>query len=257
MITHELRLPVRHHDDGTRAGMYDLQVFRDSIAIAAVEVTASLDRDAVQLWKLVNPPGHVWTEQHLQGRWSVALSPRARAKRLRSELPGLLKQLEAANVSDLRTNTWGLTHPLVEVARGLGVHHAFHGGDSVPGRIYLTIDQDASQTGGMVADNGDALSGWLATFLRENERADLLAKLSRANTPERHAFVILGGFSTAPFGAMDVLLRDHAPLPEQAPELPAPVTHVWAVSTWASGVGMRWSPEMGWSRFDKLVRDDQ
>ncbi len=32
------------------------------------------------------------------------------------------------------------------------------------------------------------------------------------------------------------------------------VTHVWAMSTWNTGIGMRWGPEWGWLPFDKLLR---
>jgi hypothetical protein len=51
----------------------------------------------------------------------------------------------------------------------------------------------------------------------------------------------------------DLLSRDAAPLPDDYPALSDEITHVWLISTWNSGSGMRWSPEGGWSRFDKFV----
>ena len=67
----------------------------------------------------------------------------------------------------------------------------------------------------------------------------------RSGAEERHLFVILPGFAEAPFGAADLLMRDDAPLPTIPPTLPPRVTHAWAMSTWNTGDGMRWSAEYG------------
>jgi hypothetical protein len=78
-----------------------------------------------------------------------------------------------------------------------------------------------------------------------------LEKLARSGADERHLFLILPGFAEARFAVIDLLMRDGAPLPDTDPELPPEVTHVWTVSTWRDGSGMRWSPDEGWLRFDK------
>jgi len=48
-------------------------------------------------------------------------------------------------------------------------------------------------------------------------------------------------------------MRSDAALPSRAPDLPAEITHLWAVSTWNGGDGMRWAPEVGWRRFSRLA----
>jgi hypothetical protein len=75
----------------------------------------------------------------------------------------------------------------------------------------------------------------------------------RSGADERHLFVIVPGFCDAPFAVADLLMQDDPPLPTVAPSLPPEVSHVWAMSTWNAGAGMRWSPEFGWQHFDKRV----
>jgi hypothetical protein len=73
----------------------------------------------------------------------------------------------------------------------------------------------------------------------------VLAKIRRSGASERHVFVILPGFSTAPFGVVDALWRDKDTASMSSPNLPPEVTHVWLVSTWDVGSGLRWSPDAG------------
>jgi hypothetical protein len=107
-----------------------------------------------------------------------------------------------------------------------------------------------------VVDTGDAIATWVGKFLRQPQQADVLAKLDRSKAVQRYAFIILPGFSTAPFTVTDLLWRQDGPLPTASPALPAEVTHVWIVATWNVGRGLRWSPEEGWASFSKDVTVD-
>jgi len=127
------------------------------------------------------------------------------------------------------------------------------GDTSFPGSVYLSIELPSERSGGIVPKSGDPLSEWLGEFLREPGQADVLSKLRRSGADQRHAFVLLPGFSTAPFPVTDILMRSDAALPSRAPDLPAEITHLWAVSTWNSGDGMRWAPEVGWRRFSRVA----
>ncbi|MGL5851478.1 MAG: hypothetical protein ACRCZD_11915 [Phycicoccus sp.] len=91
---------VSCHDDGSRLGLYDLDLRRDGVPFAAMEVTAAAD--AIELWNLVNGSGERWIEDGLVGGWSIAVLPITRVKRLRSELPGLLRTLEAVGRGSVR-----------------------------------------------------------------------------------------------------------------------------------------------------------
>lgn len=116
----------------------------------------------------------------------------------------------------------------------------------------MTVDIDDDRAGGCVANDSNAVAEWVSEFLAGEERSDVRDKLDRSDSLDRHAFVILSTFSKAPFAATDPLTRDDAPAPTVLPTLPAEITHVWAMSTWSSGWGFRWSPmPVGWQRFSK------
>lgn len=68
--------------------------------------------------------------------------------------------------------------------------------------------------------------------------------------------MILAGFAEADFAVTDVLMRDGAPLQVEPPDLPVEIPRVWALSTWSSGRGMRWSTETSWCAFTKTAPAD-
>jgi hypothetical protein len=250
MIAAALGAEVEQHDDGSRDAMHDLDIVYDDGARAAVEVTAAADGESIELWNLMNGGGR-WVEADLTGGWMVSLVPGARANRLRKELPALLRLLEESAVEEARVGTSRITSYAAAMAASLGIAHLQRSNTEFPGSIYITLDLPMERTGGFVADTGDALAPWVSHFLESEARRDVRHKLWSSGADERHAFLLLPGFAEADFGVTDLLMRDRAPLPEIPPALPREVTHVWVVSTWSSGSGMRWAPGDRWSHFDK------
>ena len=248
-----LGVPVEQHDDGSRRGMHDLAIRYADRPAAAVEVTAAADRASIELWHLVNGASERWIDPSLRGGWFVALQPWARAARLKTELPAILASLEAEGVTWPRWNRRRRPAGQSEFdqLQRLGVTHASQGGTDFPGSIYLTIEQPQERTGGIVDPTGAAVPRWVPEFLAEPQQADVLAKMRRSGASECHVFVILPGFSTAPFGVLDALWREMDQASMSSPDLPSEVTHVWLTSTWEVGTGLRWSPDGGWQRFDR------
>lgn len=243
---------VRLHDDGSRPGMHDFDLVREGHRFAALEVTAAADATSLELWKLINSGGR-WTQEGLAGGWMVALAPTARVKLLRSELPRLLAHLEAVGISQI-SDIYGSANYLTDRAERLGII-SIHQSPSTdfPGSIYCTISLPPERSGGWVPDTGDAFSQWVSNWLCEPSQSDNLGKLRRSGVAERHLFLLLPGFTTAPFEALDPLMRPKGPLPTVAPQLPEEITHLWAMSSWATGDGFRWAPNEGWARFRKIV----
>ncbi len=242
---------VRQHDDGSRDGMHDLDIWRGDRRFAAVEVTAAADSESIELWNIVNGGGKTWTDARLAGGWLVTLTPAANAKRLKQHLPNLLAALELRGIRDI--NRGSLCSVADEDAASMMHVARAHRGDTAnPGSIYITIELPSERAGGAVASTGDELACWLSAWAQGKDQRHNVEKLLRAGTPERHLFVLFPGFTSAPFGVSDLLLRPDAPAPEVDPRLPAGVTHVWAMSTWTSGDGFFWSPELGWTRFPKI-----
>jgi hypothetical protein len=252
MIAAAIGGDVRQHDDGSADGQYDLDIFRPGKAPAAAELVSAADRDSIELWKLMNGGDGRWLDPALRGGWLVTVTPTARAKRLRAELPGLLAELEAAGIAAWRTTPWS-EDQLDRRAEELQITSSYQSDTHFAGSIYITIELPAERSGGAVPDTGDELAKWVGAFLHDPAVADVRLKLARSGAEERHAVVILPGFSTAPFPVVDILMRGGAPLPTRAPDLPDEISHVWAVSSWTSGDGMRWGPDIGWTRFAKSL----
>lgn len=235
---------VEQHDDGSRPSMYDLDLLRDEVPLGACEVTAAADAESIELWNIINGSDKRWIEPGLLGGWIVTVTPRCRAKRLRRELPALLRTLETVTAG--REGEDARDH-----LDGLDVMSAHRSGTDFPGSIYVTLQRAAERTGGAVPSTGNGLVTWLNGWMREPAQQHNLEKLRSADRPERHLFVLLPGFTTAPFNVTDLLVRDGAPLPDVAPTLPSGISHVWTMSTWSSGDVFRYS-EGRWMRTSKI-----
>lgn len=218
---------------------------------AALEVVAAADANAIALWTLVNGVERL-TYPSLRGGWTAQLALGTRAKRLLADLPQLLTALERSGTTSLARGM-----PEYAYARSLGLVSLRQSRTEFPGSVYFLLDLPSERSGGWVADHGNALPAWVSEWLGSPGQADVLAKLASADVDKRHAFVFVPVLSTAPFGVADLLMRENSPLPTDAPALPPPVSHVWAVSMWSSGCGFRWSAGRGWDRFDKLQRARQ
>ena len=131
---------VTVHDDNSAPSMHDLDLWEGETLIGAAEVTAAADPDCVELWNLVNGTNERWIVPELRGGWMIMLSPRARANRLRRELPQLLAGYEAAGVHQVDPGLWE-DKALSDAATQLGIVGADQSGTSFPGSIYLSIEQ--------------------------------------------------------------------------------------------------------------------
>lgn len=249
ILSRALQADVDIHDTGTASSMYDLEITYTGGSRAAAEVVAAADADSISLWRLVNDRSdRRWQVEGLVGGWSVSLDPRARGKRVLAELPDTLRRLESHGVNDIR-NAFDASFEYVQT---FGVRDARQFPTDFPGSIYVMIDGPLERMGGMVPETGNPLGRWIGNFLSEEGRQDVRTKLAASMLPERHAVVFVPSFTVAPFQVIDLLIRDEAPLPEDRPSLPEEITHVWAFSSWNSGVAFHWSPSAGWIQHPKL-----
>lgn len=250
MVEAALGLPVSQHDDGSMPGMHDLSIHHRDGSVGAVEVTAAAHPQSIALWKLVNDRDDRWIVPNLQGAWIVALHPRARARRLQAELPALLLAMERTGVTEChhpRSDRSGIE----ATAADLGIADLHHSATTdFPGAIYLTIEDDIDRRAGWSDASPAATVRWVGEFLASHAVADVRQKLARSGAAERHAFLVVPGFTTAPFGVVN-LLMGHG-VPGEPPTLPGEITHVWLVGTWNIGTGWRWDPGAGWQAFDRL-----
>jgi hypothetical protein len=80
---------------------------------------------------------------------------------------------------------------------------------------------------------------WIDSVLTDPTYADMSAKLQPFNVQERHVFIWSGGFT--PIEADDRLRRAVEALPENNPNVPAGITHVWALSQYGPSAALLWS----------------
>lgn len=255
MIAAALRVEVCQHDDGSSPGMHDLNLVHLERLSGSVEVTMAADEHAIKLGKLLSRGKDRWIEPDLQGGWMVTVERTASHKRLVLELPALLRKLEGRGQTELGRYRPRTEHDpvLARVAQGLGVVDAIQWDTKLRGTIYGIVDLPLDRRGGFVSASGEALVFWAGAFLADQMQADVRRKLHRSGADERHAFIVVPGLvTTAPFGVSDMLRRGDGSVPQSAPALPPEVTHLWLASTWATGAGLRWSPEEGWGRFSTL-----
>jgi hypothetical protein len=244
-------LSVEQHDDGSEPSMYDLQITYPDGSIGAVEVTAAADAQQLELWKVVGGRGKRWIEPGLAGGWQVRILPSTRGKKLLSQLPGLLRDLEQTGIRVLRGDE-STSDRSSALAGQLGIVQLKQGPTAHPGSIYvMPPDKPLEEVGGFSPANGDPLAKWVSEWILESSREDNLRKLADSGVGERHLFVLLPGFNRAPFAVNDLLMEPSAPLPAISPSLPAAVTHIWTMSMWDGGNGFRWAPDTNWKRFAK------
>lgn len=238
------------HDDNTRPGMYDLDLVQHGERFGACEVTGAADGQSIELWNLLNGRGQVWTDARLCGLWIAWVLPDCRVKPLRANLPDLLIELERQSKDRAGSNRWDWPYRMA--APELKVTLVERAGDRTPGAIFPLIDEPDDKSGGVVPANADVLVDWIERWICASERADNVRKLSRSGAAERHLFVILPGFSSAPWDVSACLMWPEVALPTRPPLLPTAITHLWAMSGWDRGEVLHWAPVAGWSRHDKI-----
>ena len=247
MLQEALGVPVEQHDDGSRPGMHDLDVLYPDRPRAVVEIVAAADQEAMALSRTRRER---WQAEGLAGGWIVSILPApGRWRRLVRELPTFLATLEQAGITEL-SRARLLSEP-IEAATRLGIVAALQSGTNFPGSIYPQVEELPERRAGFRSETGNELPQWITRFLRDPAQQDVRDKLRRSEAAERHAFVVLPAFGTAPFGVFDLLTSDDGPCPTHAPDLPDEINHVWTASTWDAGTGFRWSPDTGWSTFSK------
>ncbi|HEX4754877.1 MAG TPA: hypothetical protein VH661_03875, partial [Candidatus Dormibacteraeota bacterium] len=211
LVAQELSVGVEQHDNGSQPGMFDLLIRYRSGRCGALEVTAAAASDSIELWKLMNSKSARWQVDGIRGGWMISVFASASEKKLLADLPGLLRELEIRGIRDF--GPWFMDGgPLKDIADRLGIAGAWQSPDtSYPGSVYRTIEEPLERRAGFVAADSNPLAEWVGHFLAEPKQADVVRKLEHSGEPERHAFVVVPGFTTAPFAVRDILWRDDVP----------------------------------------------
>jgi hypothetical protein len=244
ILERELGRPVILHDDGSRSRMYDLRVGSVERPESAIECIGAVDPQRTETWN--EGPGRGCFTLAIEGDWHVVLQPDTRVKRIRAELPSLLREFS-------RTGLVGFTpvdaflqisHPrLFQRLSRLKIDSV---GRYEPGTGRVSLGMTGY--GGAVDPTGSEVPQWIGDFLRAEDRRDVLIKLASSNAEERHVFVGVS-FGGAPWLVESYLGTESDIVPEATPDLPAPVDAVWIMH---SKKGLRWDGTV-WRFFNAVV----
>jgi hypothetical protein len=252
IIEAELGVPVEQNDFNDGTSTYDLRIGDKRAPHAAIEVVAARDPDMEGLLA-GTPEGDFFVPDQsygVTGCWSATVRPGAMVKRLISDLPSIIADMQVRSeqeLDDLIRND--RTVELAQLER-LGVQELLStdSPECTPARIYLFPEPQ----GGEIPESVEPLTRWCEGFLYDERRKDVLRKLS-VDATERHAVVPVG-FGGAPGETQAYLMRDvyvgqpPAGLNEAQPDLPEPITHLWVVSS-SARLGVRWDGS-SWLPFD-------
>jgi hypothetical protein len=85
---------VSQYDNNRQPEMHDLSLHFANGMTGAAEVTSAVHSRAIELWRLATR--QPLTDDRLKLRWTVGITPDARFRRLKAQLPALLLTFEAA-----------------------------------------------------------------------------------------------------------------------------------------------------------------
>ncbi len=244
-IEQALRRPVVLYDNGSRASMVDLVIGDADAPDVAVEVVAAVDPVFTETWN--HGPARGPLRLDIRGDWTVIIDPTARLQRFRQQIEPLLQQLEARGLFHLRPDHFFSQDDdrLLDDLEALGIQHAWCYRVEGTGLVHMSLPG----AGGAVDGAGSAIPEWIAAFLRDPRRADVLSKLDKSRAGEHHVFVPVT-FAGAPWEIESYLTGDLEALPATAPDLPPEVTGVWIIHTFSfSRRGVRWDHN-GWHFFN-------
>ncbi len=234
-------------DDGSQDRMPDIRIEYWDCGPSYGEVWTDTDPQyAAMHSRLMKPENRLpleLTEPGLSRVWWVAVSGTTNVDRLEKEIGKILKQLERSGMTfedarelaryDEPRVTELLRHGVVRVSsrpRGAGE----------PGTIRLSpggISGSATTAWAPVAD-------WLSRTLFSERLDDVRSKLAATGSPERHLF--LGVTFSSPGDVFFALSDSKQSLPDEPPDLPREITHLWLMRAESPGRCIAWFPDRGW-----------
>jgi hypothetical protein len=210
---------MRFKTDQSR-GAHDFDLYLVEGAIEAVEVTASVDREAEETnAAIVNPKkGGPWIPTRLCKRdWHIHPEPDARITRIRAEADRCLAEIEAAGLDKFFGPSDWADH---ECVRRAYQDLRIFSGTVVVARAMGRITMASPGGGGAV---GELLVH--RAVLQEASKADNRRKLARSGCARRHLAIYFHSGNFLPW----VALIDMQP-PQLVVKLPVEITDVWAFS---------------------------
>lgn len=233
--------PLRCVDPGGGPdGAHDFEADLDEGGFAAIEVTGEVESGQRALESLLRRLAPV-TVSGSRWRWQIGLGTSAQGKRISSELPTLVSDMEKTDRRSAHCRG-DYRDPLVRRLQKLGVEF-----------VYAWAPTDTANQGHVIVGpgtyggwewGGPATDAWLAEFLASPRGINKVVKLRSVSRADQwHLVIVLDSRSQA---GMGITLREsRATLPALEP--PEPLTHLWLLPMPTDRPGLRWTRDTGWS----------
>ena len=227
--------------------MRDIRIDYLDQAPAYVEVWTDVDRRYAAMYsRLMKPENQLpleLTDPALSRLWWVTVSGAANVDRLQSGIGEVLERLERAGVAfeqvgELTSNQspdviWLLQRGVVRVSSRacklgeLGTIRFGPAGISGPAEI-----------------SWQRVAKWLSQTLASERLDDVRSKLMATGVSERHLF--LGVTYSSSSDVFFALHEYDQSFPDEPPNLPHEITHLWLMNAISIGRCIAWFPERGW-----------
>lgn len=241
-----LGVPVVQYDTNSGYSVPDLRIDYPDRPPGYVEVVAD---NAQQAWRALDRKVEGGSRKlpvpGLSYDWWIYLRDTTLIKRLEPQLPDLLRRLERAgelfdHLVDGTLRRRIEASPFGAEINKLGIDRLVAGRQADGKAIVRYVLPGAE---GPAALDLDRAVAWCGEFLSGPDRADVRRKLADTGARERHAFVVVGWCSE--WAVLNLLSYDTNVLPDQAPQLPNEVTHLWLLGGPPAVRLIAWLPEFG------------
>lgn len=247
IVRRVLGAQVEHHDTAGRQRAVDGLIKYNDGSQAALEVTLLTDSDAYEVETMLARDDFTWQVSGCSWWWTASLNAGVNLRRLRADLPDLLRWCEAHSIT--RPRAWMRVQHLPDGDRWrdwletAGVALAGHPDITHrPGEVMVT----PASTGGAVGDV-DSVASWLDKELARPRTRRKVAKLADSGLAERHLFLVVD-YTGAPFPGFYALAWA-AGVPAAMPELPGDLARVWLAPRWSQAV-LTYDVHSGWERHE-------
>ncbi len=193
-------------------GEHDFYLTYPDGAVAAVEVTASIERRYIEAAFAVRNPsrgGSIISTVRCKNSWIVFFSMGARINSVRGKIDQFLSELEQAEIDEFHCVKGG-PYAVQNVRVGLNIVWARTIDLGEPPKILMNIAAIAGAVGAQAA---------VAAGEAEASKPDIQQKLGKAGTTERHLVVYIGSRQGSALTAFDP--------PNTIPSLPEEITDLW------------------------------
>lgn len=227
-------------DVDKRQGAVDAMLTLADGRTAAFEVTNMAPRGALETSRSLAADNFKWS---LPGKWwwTIEVGTPKHMRRLKRVYQNIILLCEAQNVTNPEQLGWDPNADpdlqwLVQSSCNM-IGHPELGPEKGAHIVPLS---DSGSVDDTLAGFSDALA---AAFDADPSIEKHFRKLENAQADERHFFVMLYT-RVLPFAIFSVLMFDD-PLPQEAPDLPAHISHLWLAPNFSKRV-LLWSRSCGW-----------